>query len=946
MKKWCTLFLISAFSIPSFAQTLNDGPIQLQVKVRDINTTFNATDEGVFGVGFAPDELTYKLWIRDNADLDGQGWVGGTCLQADFSPPTQSPDFNHLIYNYTFPTATVPQFFDIKLDAWEDDLPSDGLGGFCQNGNRCDYNTTQCCGVFVFGTCIGLNESDDYRCNADPFKLNMNYRLGPPCQWYNHGYVIGSGCSDNYYQPRMESYWRYTKGTSCNDAIALGNVFGGFSPISHYNSNECYSNNFPNSPGNDVFYEFNVTSPVGLKISMCANASFNTTLYLLDQNCNTVMEFNDDFCAVTSEINVPICTPGIYKLVVDAASAAEMGTFTLTLSENSTVIVNAEAGSNINTCSGIGTNIGGSPAGFGGQAPYTYSWTPTQYLNDPTLANPVANPPSSMYFYLTVTDDANCTRTDSVFVTVLPGPNVNLGNDTTICVNSNHILNAGPGNFYFWSNGATVSTIPVNQAGQYFVTVLDNFGCQGRDTIIISTFPDLIPNIPANSFICNTPQASLDAGPGYTSYTWNNQPGGQTFPVTGAGVYTLSAVDANNCTYNITTNVTLNPLPTPNLGADQTLCPNQTVNLNPGAGYTSYLWNTTAIDQIITVTQPGVYSVTVTDGNNCQASDQITISNYPLSNVNLGPDVAICNNGTVTITAQNGFASYFWSTGSTQNPIQVTSSALYWVFATDNFGCVYSDTVSVSVSPQINLSQTTLSNVSCFGENDGFANISVSGGTAPLQFSWNNGAQTQNLQNVSGGVYTLTVTDANNCSENLQVIIEEPAQIAALLDVTHNTCEQTSAGVIEAKIVGGLPPYSILWNTGETSTIITGLTPGEYFAIITDASGCQATDTAKVITLNINVGTDQIVIPNVFTPNGDNINDLMSVIFNITGYESFDFVVLNRWGNKVFETKDPSVSWDGGKHPDGTYFYVLKAVLNCGTNSDTIERTGTITVAR
>lgn len=947
MRKIFTLILSLPFISSAFAQTYNDGPIELQVRVRDINTTFNATDEGVFGVGFAPDELTYKIWVRDNANLDAQGWIGGQCLQADFSPPTQSQDFNTVLYNYTYPTATVPQFFDLKLDAWEDDLPSDGLGGFCQNGARCDYNGTECCGFFVFGTCIGINESDDYRCNADPFKVNMDYRQGPPCQWYNHGYVVGSGCSDNYYQPRMESYWRYTKGTGCNDAIALGNVAGGFSPISHYNSNECYSNNFPNSPGNDVFYEFNVTSPVGLKISMCANASFNTTLYLLDQNCNTVMEFNDDFCAVTSEINVPICTPGIYKIVVDAPSAADMGTFTLTLSENGSVIVNADAGSNINTCSGIGTNIGGNPAAFGGQPGYTYSWTPTQYIVDPTVANPVVNPPSSMYFYLTVADAANCTRVDSVFVTVLPGPNVNLGNDTTICAASNYILNAGAGNsFYFWSNGATVSTIPVNQAGQYFVTVLDNFGCQGRDTINITTFPNLTPNIPPNSFVCNTPQAALDAGPGYTSYTWNGQAGAQTFPVTGPGNVSLTVVDANNCSYSLVTNVTLNPLPTPSLGPDVTLCPNEDIALNPGAGYTDYLWNTTAIDQIITVNQPGNYSVTVTDDNNCQATDQITISNYPLSDVNLGPDVAICNNGTVTVTAQNGFASYFWSTGSTQNPIQVTSSALYWVFATDNFGCVYSDTISVSVSPQINITQNAVDNVSCFGNSDGSASISVTGGTAPLEYDWSNGATTPSLQNVSGGVYTLTVTDANDCSQTLQVIIEEPAQIAALLDVTNNTCEQTSAGAIEAEIVGGLPPYSILWSNGETSTIITGLTPGEYYALITDASGCQATDTAQVITLNVNVGTDQIVIPNVFTPNGDNINDLMSVIFNITGYESFDLVVMNRWGNKVFETKDPSEFWDGGKHPDGTYFYVLKAVLNCGNNSDTIERTGTITVAR
>ena len=947
MKKFSTIFLVMMALTPSvWAQTLGDGPIQLQVRVREINTTFNATDDGVFGVGFAPDEPTYKLWVRDQGDVDGQGWVGGGCLQADFSPPTQSPDFNTILYNYTYPAATVPQFFDLKLDAWEDDLPSDGLGGFCQSGTRCDYNGTECCGFVLFGTCIGLNESDDYRCNADPFKTGMDYRLGPPCQWYNHGYVVGSGCSDNYYQPRIESYWRYTRGTSCTDAIALGSIAPGFTTLAHYNSNECYGNAFPNSPGNDVFYEFTVTAGVGVKISLCANATFNTTLYLLDQSCNVIAS-NDDFCAATSEINTSVCTPGTYKIVVDGASAAEMGTFTLTLSENSSVIVNADAGANLNTCPGIGTHIGGTPAGFGGVPGYTYAWTPGQYLTDSTIANPIANPPASTTFYLTVTDAANCSKRDSVMVTVLPGPTVNLGNDTTICASANMTLNAGAGNsFYFWSNGATVSTIPVNQAGQYFVTVIDNFGCQGKDTIQVAHFPDLTPAIPPTLSLCDTPSVALDAGPGYTSYTWNGTPGGQTFPVTASGNYTLTVTDGNSCSYSLSTAVTLNTLPTPDLGPAQTICPGDETTLNPGAGYVNYLWNTGAIDQLITTSQPGNYSVQVTDIHGCQASTQVSIANYPTANVDLGPDIAICNNGSATLTAQNGFVAYFWSTGSTVNPIQVSSTALYWVFATDNFGCIYSDTVSVSVSPQITLTPTATGNVSCFGESDGFAAVSVTGGTAPLSYAWSNGETTPGLQNVPGGIYTLTVTDAINCSQTLQVLVDEPAQIAALLDVVNNTCEQTNAGSIAAEIVGGVPPYTVLWSTGQTGNNITGLEPGVYSAIITDSSGCQASDSAEVITININIANDQITIPNIFTPNNDNVNDVFSIAFNITGYDSFEFIILNRWGNRVFYTQNPADTWDGGKHTDGTYFYTLKTQLNCGDKSDLIERSGTVVIAR
>jgi hypothetical protein len=134
MKKTFT-FLLLSISLIAQAQTFSDGPVQLQVRVREFNTTFQATDEGALGIGFSPDELSYKLWVRDQADLDGQGWVGGNCLTDDFSPPGLSTDFNSTLFNFSYPGAAVPQFFDLRLDAWEDDNNSDALLGFCCKWN-------------------------------------------------------------------------------------------------------------------------------------------------------------------------------------------------------------------------------------------------------------------------------------------------------------------------------------------------------------------------------------------------------------------------------------------------------------------------------------------------------------------------------------------------------------------------------------------------------------------------------------------------------------------------------------------------------------------------------------------------------------------------------------------------------------------------------------------
>lgn len=421
------LAMVSSFSW-SYGQTYNDGPIQLQVKLRDINTTFASTDEGAFGVGFIPDELTYNIWFRDNANVSGLGWVGGACLQDDFSPPMQSVDFNSLIFNYTYPSTLVPRYFDVRLRAWEDDSNSGTNDQVftvgCSPGGRCTYEASYpCCGVYVFGFCVGsTSESDDMYCDANPFKLNMDYRLGPPCQWYDHGYVIGSGCGNNNYQPKINSYWRYMKGTACNNAIDLGNVYPGFAPISHFNSNECYSDNYSGSPGNDVFYSVNVTSAIGLRASLCAAASFDTYIYVLDANCNIVYASNNDLCLLTSEVSVPLCNPGVYTIVVDGNAASDMGTFTLTVSENSSVIVNADAGNNVATCFGNPIAIGGSPPAVGGQPPYTYAWTEIgggiTSISIPTDSITFVFPSVTTQYVLAVTDGNNCVDRDTVIVVV------------------------------------------------------------------------------------------------------------------------------------------------------------------------------------------------------------------------------------------------------------------------------------------------------------------------------------------------------------------------------------------------------------------------------------------------------------------------------------------------------------------------------------------------
>ncbi|MFN8396905.1 MAG: hypothetical protein U0176_19925 [Bacteroidia bacterium] len=150
-----TLFLASILvSHLLSAQAFNDGPIQLQAKVRDIQVTLAANSDLTLTVGplplgpYSDDEYTFKVYARDDQDLDGTGYTGGTCMRQSFvTVPNTSVDFNQTIFNYSYPTANVPQYVDINLDAWEDDIASDfvpvsGLTvcGDSNTFNRCTFN--------------------------------------------------------------------------------------------------------------------------------------------------------------------------------------------------------------------------------------------------------------------------------------------------------------------------------------------------------------------------------------------------------------------------------------------------------------------------------------------------------------------------------------------------------------------------------------------------------------------------------------------------------------------------------------------------------------------------------------------------------------------------------------------------------------------------------------
>lgn len=205
------------------------------------------------------------------------------------------------------------------------------------------------------------------------------------------------------------------------------------------------------------------------------------------------------------------------------------------------------------------------------------------------------------------------------------------------------------------------------------------------------------------------------------------------------------------------------------------------------------------------------------------------------------------NDGSASASASGGQTpySYQWSNGGTGSSISGLAAGTYTVTVTD--GGSSTATASVTISqPSALSSSTSASNVSCNGGSDGSINLSVSGGTLGYSYQWSNGASSQDLQNLSAGTYTVTVTDANGCSTTASASVSQPASIQAAALPTNATCFGGNDGSINLSVSGGTVPYSFSWSNGSNAQNPVNLTAGAYTVTITDANGCTATASATV----------------------------------------------------------------------------------------------------
>jgi gliding motility-associated-like protein len=246
----------------------------------------------------------------------------------------------------------------------------------------------------------------------------------------------------------------------------------------------------------------------------------------------------------------------------------------------------------------------------------------------------------------------------------------------------------------------------------------------------------------------------------------------------------------------------------------------------------------------------------------------------------------------------------------------------------------------VNSLPEVAITQV---NVLCKGGSNGSITVEATGGLAPYRFSIDGGTQQPSnvFTGLTAGNYSISVIDANDCVVNVQVDITEPAELRISYTVTPAECPDSDDGEIELQISGGLQPYTVIWEDGNTSLRRTGLKPDTYRVVVTDLNGCQASVT---ITVGFSGTGICLEIQDVITPNGDGFNDTWK-IKNIELFPNAEVFVYNRWGDLVFRTRNISANeWDGTSRgrllPTDSYHYIL--YLNDGSK----PRSGVVSIIR
>lgn len=494
-------------------------------------------------------------------------------------------------------------------------------------------------------------------------------------------------------------------------------------------------------------------------------------------------------------------------------------------------------------------------------APYTILWSSGQTTED------ISSIPAGTYT-VTVTDGNGCTSVETFLVNNIGSLSITSTSTPTSCFGGNDgtidITPAGGSTPYTfsWSNGPSSEDLTGLTAGDYTVTMTDQQGCVISEIItVVDADEAVITLVSLIDEECNTDNGSIDidvvGGTGSFGYTWSNGLSTQDLSNLSSGTYIIDVIDGNGCTasdsYVIVNDVS-------NCSAfcfieveENTIineiCGNANgsidVNILNAVATVSFSWSNGATTEDLTGLTAGSYTLVATDANNC--SEVMTFDvindagNLMVASSSVGEENCGNMNGSVDITVTGGALPYTfsWSNGPTSEDLSGLAAGTYDVTITDGNGCQTSQSFTVNNNAGSLSVTTSVVPELCTAQN-GSINQTVTGGNGILTYSWDSGQITQDISNLTTGIYECTITDETECYIIESYIVTQSSGDITLVgsNITNEVCGN-GQGEINITLTGNNLVF--LWSNGSTTEDLTGVSAGNYSCVITNAQGCTFT---------------------------------------------------------------------------------------------------------
>ena len=535
-------------------------------------------------------------------------------------------------------------------------------------------------------------------------------------------------------------------------------------------------------------------------------------------------------------------------------------------------------------------------------------------------------------YSIVVQDDNNCQATSSAVLvsgsvptitnTMITDPTCG-ASDGTINITST----GGTGSLsYSIDNGVTFVASNIFTGlpgGVYNIVVEDANGCQATTTATLAiTSSPVIGGVTSNNSTCGLTNGDITitatGGSGTLMYSINGGAtfqGGNTFAGLGAGAYSIVVQDATGCEDN--SSITLTDPGSPTIGSVSAVDPscgllNGSITINATGGTGALLYS---IDGGVTFQGGGVfnglaaavYSVVVQDATNCQTSTtSILIDNGApvISAVNSTDPTCGNTNGTISVVASGGTGSLQYSndggaTFQASSGFTGLTPGTYNIVVRDGNGCTTNSTVTLTGGTVPVITINTINGLDCFGDTDGYVDISISGGQSPYNYDWSidgtgDTDDPQDLTNGVVGVFSVAVIDNNGCTDFVTGVIDGPANLI----LTATTADESvpGNGFINLTVNGGQAPFTYDWNNdgvgdNDDPQDVSGLTGNtSYTVVVTDANGCSSTLTVFV---GNTVGINDVAIEMGVTVYPNPNDGLFNVeIANFSGDVQFEVIDL------------------------------------------------------